>query len=192
MIQQTRQRQDRFREQLDRQQSLAQQELTRLQRGGRTHQYRYQQEYLSRLRQQRNRVWGYRNYDYYRDPYFYTIPRYRYYRSGTYFVINDYGANLIRQALHDGYEQGFYAGRADRLDGWRFDYRSSYGYRDANFGYYGFYVDQSEYNYYFRQGFRRGYEDGYYGRYRYGHYMGGRYSLLDRVLSGIFVTIRFR
>ncbi|MGH9508969.1 MAG: hypothetical protein ACRD2M_03450 [Terriglobales bacterium] len=192
MIQQTRQRQERFREQLDEQQRLAQQQVIVLQRQGRTQQYRYQQEYWERLRRQRAQVWNYRNYDYYRDPYFYTVPRYRYYRSGTYFVINDYGANLIRQALNDGYQEGFRAGQADRLDGWGFDYRSSFAYRDANYGYYGLYVDQSEYNHYFRQGFRRGYEDGYYSRYRYGRYAGGRYSLLDAVLTGIFLVTQFR
>jgi hypothetical protein len=30
---------------------------------------------------------------------------------------------------------------------------------------------------------RRGYEDGYYGRYRYGVYATGRYSVLGGVLS---------
>lgn len=31
-------------------------------------------------------------------------------------------------------------------------------------------MSQNDYRYYFRQGFRRGYEDAYYGRYRYGRY----------------------
>ena len=48
-----------------------------------------------------------------------------------------------------------------------FNYRDSYAYQDANFGYDGYYEDQGAYNHYFRQGFRRGYEYGYYGRYRY-------------------------
>ncbi len=163
-----------------------------LQRQGRTQQYHYQQEYFERLRQQRERLWSYRNYDYDRDAYFYTVPRYRYYRSGNYYVVSDYGVNLIRQALHDGYAEGYRAGRADRLDGWGFDYRSSFAYRDANYGYYGFYVDQSEYNYYFRQGFRRGYEDGYNSQFRYGYYRGGSYGLLDAVLGTIFVVSQFR
>jgi hypothetical protein len=50
----------------------------------------------------------------------------------------------------------------------RFDPRSSFAYQDANFGYDGRYVAQDEYNYYFREGFQRGYEDGYYGRRKYG------------------------
>ena len=31
-------------------------------------------------------------------------------------------------------------------------------YRDANYGYSGYYVDRSDYNHYFREGFRRGYQ----------------------------------
>jgi hypothetical protein len=38
----------------------------------------------------------------------------------------------------------------------------------------------------------RGYEDGYYGRFRYGYYRGGRYGLLDAVLNGIFIAVQFR
>jgi hypothetical protein len=46
------------------------------------------------------------------------------------------------------------------------DYRDCYAYQDANFGYDGYYEDQGAYNHYFREGFRRGYEDGYYSRYQ--------------------------
>ena len=70
--------------------------------------------------------------------------------------------------MNYGYEQGFRAGEADRQDRWRSDYRDSYAYQDANYGYTGYYVDQDEYNYYFRQGFSRGYEDGFNSRYQYG------------------------
>jgi hypothetical protein len=149
-------------------------------------QYRYQREYFDRLRQQQARIQAMRNYNYYNDPYFYTAPSYRYYRAGRYYQVNNYAANMLRQAINEGYEEGFRAGIADRQDNWRFDYQSSYAYEDANFGYTGFYVDQSEYNYYFREGFRRGYEDGYYGRHQYGVYSNGRYSILGTVLSSIF------
>jgi hypothetical protein len=46
-------------------------------------------------------------------------------------------------------------------------------------------MDRSEYSYYFRLGFRRGYEDGYYSRSQYGSYRNGSYSLLGAVLSTI-------
>ena len=56
---------------------------------------------------------------------------------------------------------------------------------DANYGYYGYYVDQREYNHYFRQGFQRGYEDGYGRGYRYGQYDDGNYVILASVLQSI-------
>ena len=45
---------------------------------------------------------------------------------------------------------------------------SAFAYKDANYGYDGRYIAQDEYNHYFREGFQRGYEDGYYGRQKYG------------------------
>jgi len=51
-----------------------------------------------------------------------------------------------------------------------------------DFGYSGYYVGLGDYQYYFREGFRRGYEDGYYGRWQYGSYSNGVFSLLSGVL----------
>lgn len=147
--------------------------------------YRYQQQYLARLRQQQLRLQSIRNYNYYNDPYFYTAPSYRYRYGGTYYTTNTYGANLLRQAVNYGYQQGYLAGQADRRDSWRFDYRDSYAYEDANYGYTGFYVNQPIYNYYFREGFRRGYEDGYYSRYQYGRHTGTGYAIFAGILAGI-------
>ena len=156
-----------------------------LQQQRRYAQYRYQQEYARRLREQQVR-WSARNYDYYRDPYYYTPATYRYSYAGSWYQTNRYGADLMRQAVNYGYEEGLRAGRADRDDGWRYDYRNSYGYRDASYGYNGFYLGQDEYNYYFRQGFQRGYEDGYYSRYRYGRRGDdGNYFILAAVLGTI-------
>ncbi|HEX7503608.1 MAG TPA: hypothetical protein VF451_09320, partial [Acidobacteriota bacterium] len=61
----------------------------------------------------------------------------------------------------------------------------SIAYQDANYGYNGYYVALDDYNYYFREGFRRGYEDGFNGNYQYGRRINGRYSILDSVLAGI-------
>jgi hypothetical protein len=146
-------------------------------------QYRYQQEYYNRLRLQRDRLAAQR-YDYYRDPYFYTPASYRYSYGGNAFQTNRYGADLLRQALNYGYSEGVRAGRADRLDRWRADYRDSYVYQDANYGYNGYYVSRSDYNHYFREGFQRGYDDGYYGRDQYGrHADDGTGVLLQTVLA---------
>jgi len=148
-------------------------------------QYRFQEDYQGRLRQQQVFLQNDRHPDYDNDPYFYTAPIYRYNRGGHYYETNQYGADLLRQAANYGYQEGFQAGAADRQDHWRSDYRSSYAYQDANYGYNGYYVDQDDYNYYFRQGFRRGYQDGYNSRYQYGVYANGSYSMLDAILSQV-------
>jgi flagellar biosynthesis/type III secretory pathway protein FliH len=98
---------------------------------------------------------------------------------------------MLRRALNTGYEEGYRAGRADREDRWRLDYRDSFAYQDATYGYDGYYVDLSEYRYYFREGFRRGYEDGYDGTYRYGTYSNGVLSLLGGVLQTILNLQRY-
>jgi hypothetical protein len=46
-------------------------------------------------------------------------------------------------------------------------------------------VDLDEYQYYFRQGFSRGYEDGYYSRNQYGRYSNGTGSILGTILQAI-------
>ncbi len=150
-------------------------------------QYRFQQQYLGRIRQQQIRFQNDRNHDYYGDPFFYTAPNYRYNRGGIYYETNQFGVNLLRQAVNYGYTEGFNAGRANRMDHWRFSYQDSYAYQDASYGYIGYYVDQDAYNYYFREGFRRGYEDGFNSRYRYGRYDNGTYRILDGVLGGILI-----
>ena len=92
---------------------------------------------------------------------------------------------MLRNAVNNGYEEGFYAGQADRNDGWNSDYNNSYGYQDGSVGYNSYYVGFDDYQYYFRQGFQRGYDDGYYGRNSYGNYSNGRYSILGSLIGAI-------
>ena len=146
-------------------------------------QLRYQQRYLDHLREDQFRLQSWR--------YSYAPPEYRYYRSGSYYEVNRYAADELRQALRDGYEEGVRAGQSDRADGWGFSYQESFAYQDSTFGYSGYYVGLGEYQYYFREGFRRGYEDGYYGRWQYGSYSNGVFSLLGGVLQGILDLRRF-
>ena len=174
-----------YRDQMDQQQRAAPQQAAQLQRQHRTAQYGVQQQYMARIRDQRVSIEIDRNYHYGGDPYFYTPPSYRYYRGGHYYQTNEYGAAVLRQAVNYGYGEGFEAGRADRSDRWAFNYRDSYAYVDGNYGYRGFYIERDDYNHYFREGFRRGYDDGYYGRYQYGVYATGRYSVRGPVLSVI-------
>jgi hypothetical protein len=92
---------------------------------------------------------------------------------------------MLRDAVNNGYEEGYRAGLSDREDGWQGDYQNSYGYQDASYGYDSYYVGLDDYNYYFREGFRRGYEDGYYSRNQYGHYSSGKYTILGAVAGAI-------
>lgn len=191
-IEQQRQRLAQYREHLNQQQRLADQQAAQLQRQHRTAQYTFQQQYLSRLRDQQQRIQSQDRYDYGRDPYFYTPPSYRYSRGGRYYETNQYGVDLLRQAVNYGYEEGYRAGTADRQDRWESDYEDSYAYQDANYGYTGFYVERDDYNTYFREGFRRGYEDGYGRSSRYGRFVSGRGTILGAVLATIlnFESIR--
>jgi hypothetical protein len=174
-----------YREALGQQQRVAQERAAQLQQQKRNAQYRFQQEYLARLRQQQSNVQGRERYDYDRDPFFSTRSQYRYRRGDRYYETNQYGLDLIRQAVNYGYEEGFRAGQADREDHWPSNYKDCYAYQDANYGYFGFYVDRDDYNYYFREGFRRGYEDGYGRRYKYGRVSNGKIAILAGVLAGI-------
>jgi hypothetical protein len=183
LIRQQQQRSTRYAVLLQERQAEAERLAAQLRAQKRVRQARFQQMYLDRLRQQRLAVERARYYDYYNDPYFYEAPMYRYSYGGRYYDTSQRGADLLRQALNYGYQEGFQAGEADRVDGWRFDYRNSYAFQDANYGYTGFYVGQDDYNHYFREGFRRGYEDGYYSRSQYGQVVGGKYQLLAGLLS---------
>jgi hypothetical protein len=138
---------------------------------------------MRRLYEQQRRLAAWRSYNYNNDPFFYTPASYRYNRGGNYYFVNRYAAELLQEAVNNGYAEGYRAGRADRLDNWRFGYEDSFAWQDGNYGFNGYYVDESEYNYYFREGFRRGYEDGYYGRFRYGSHSNGKYAILGAVLS---------
>jgi hypothetical protein len=185
LIGQQQQRLVQYGVQLDQQQRLAPQQAVQLQRQGRTAQYSFQLQYTAGLHQQQLTIQNARNYNYGGDPYFYTPASYRYYRGGRYYETNEYGATVLRQAVNYGYEEGFRAGQADRQDRWASNYQNSYAYLDANYGYGGFYIERDDYHYYFREGFRRGYDDGYYGRYQYGVYASGRYAVQAPVLSVI-------
>ena len=165
------------------QQDLARRVATQLATQNRTAQSRYVSNYqIELLRQQQG--WN-NNFNYDNDPYFYSAPIYRYQRSGSYYNVNQYGANLLKQAINAGYQEGIQAGRADRMDRWRADYRNSFAYQDASYGYNGYYLSRDDYSYYFRQGFQRGYEDGYNSRYQYGRNSSGSYSMLATLLTSI-------
>ena len=177
------QRATQYRQRLDQQVRFSQQQAAQLQQQKRVNQYRAQQQYLAQLRQQQLRLQTARNYS--NDPYIRTPPSYRYAYSGTTRETNQYGADVLRQAVNYGYQEGVRFGQADRQDGWAANYQNSAAYRDANYGYSGYYVDQADYNYYFRQGFQRGYADGYNSQSQYGTSLNGTSSILATLLSSI-------
>ncbi|HEY6121294.1 MAG TPA: hypothetical protein VIV66_15155 [Pyrinomonadaceae bacterium] len=172
------QRAARYQQELQRRQNLVWQRQRSLEQQRRLAQLRYQQRYLEQLRRDQLRLQQWRYNDY--GPY-----NYRYNRGGSYYETNQYGADMLRRAVSDGYEEGFQAGQADREDGWGFNAEDAYAYQDASYGYDGYYVNLDDYQYYFREGFRRGYEDGYYRRSRYGNYSNGSFNILGTILEQI-------
>lgn len=170
---------------VDQQQKLHQIRLAQLQKKKRLAQYRYEQQYFARMLQlhksnEKARLQGYQN-----DPFFNTAFDRRYKRDNVYYETNQYGIKYLQQATQYGYAEGYQAGMADRQDHWDSGWQVSDAYQDASYGYNGLYVDQEDYNYYFREGFRRGYEDGYNNRAQYGTVVNGNYTLLDRILAAI-------
>ena len=172
---------------LIRQTRIADQRRRELQLQRRLAQARYMEDYWRRLALQQQRVNSWQSYNYNNDPYFYTPANYRYGYGGNYYETNQWGANLLEQAINEGYREGYNAGRADRNDSWRYGYQDSFAFQDANYGYNGMYVSQSTYNYYFRQGFQRGYEDGYYSRNQHGRNVGGTLAVIGAVIGTILV-----
>ena len=185
LVDQQQQRLTQYRDHLDQQQRLAHAQSAELQQQKRQAQYSVQQQYVARLHQQELTVQRQAPASYGRDPYFSTPASYRYSRGGHFYETNQYGVNLLRQAVNYGYDQGYRTGQADRHDRSMSDYEGSFAYQDANYGYTGFYVDRDDYNGYFREGFRRGYEDGYGQHQRYGTYVNGRGTILGAVLGTI-------
>ena len=189
-VDEERQRQAAYRAALDRQTAAAQQRAAQLEQEKRRAQYAAQQQYLARLREQQQHARVER--DYAHDRTIIAPPAYRYHRAGRYYETSQYGADLLRQAVRSGYQEGYRAGRADRDDRRPADYRDNFAYQDANYGYSGLYVPQGDYNFYFREGFTRGYQDGYYGRHQYGMLSAGAPAILAGVLAGIVALTALR
>ena len=124
--------------------------------------------------------------------------RYRVNRDGRWYNIDNRDADRLRDAINEGYRQGFAAGRADRNGRRRGSWNGNNVYRSGSYGYQGT-VAKSQYQYYFRQGFQRGYQDGsnsqyrneYNGDYQYGSNNGGNLSILGSILNQILSVQRY-
>jgi flagellar biosynthesis/type III secretory pathway protein FliH len=110
--------------------------------------------------------------------------RYRLYRNGQYYTVDYRGAELLRQAVNSGYQQGYQQGQLDRRYSRGGNYYNHNLYRSGTYGYQS-YVDRSQYQYYFQQGFQRGYQDGYNSQLRYGYRSGNSFNILGGILNTI-------
>jgi len=182
-VDEQRQRDTEYKAALANQVRATQEAAAALQQQKRTAQYAVNQQYVANLHQQQEHMNTQR--DARRDPYFSAPMTFRYRVGSNDRETNRYGAEVMRQAVNNGYEQGWKAGRADRRDRWSSNYQQSYGYQDANYGFNGNYLPQADYNYYFREGFQRGYEDGFARHPQYGTVVNGSPSILDAILSSI-------
>lgn len=182
-----RQRQVDYQRRLNEQVRAAQIRAAELQNQRRAAQFEEHQRYLQALQRQQQeqleRARAARSYD--RDPYYTTAPTYRYRFGSTVRETNQYGVDVLRHAVDLGYQQGYRTGQADRRDRSPANYQRAFAYQDANYGYGGNYVPESDYNYYFRQGFQRGYDDAYGNRLQYGTVSNGNPSILSNILSTI-------
>lgn len=181
------QRVTQYKQHVDQEVQQVQRQRAQLQQDHRSAQYAAQETYERQLRDQQQRVAAGVSRDYSRDPYVITPHSYRYSIGGHERLTNQYGADVLRRAVNSGYEQGVRAGEADRRDHWRANYQNAIAYRDADYGYDGNYIDLSDYNYYFREGFRRGYDDGYNARWHYGVSTGNTIAVAAGVLASILV-----
>jgi hypothetical protein len=178
---------------VEQQQKMHQKRLARLQAKKRLAQYRYQQQYFARLLQLHRSNEMARRQAYRNDAFFNTAFDRRYRRANAYYQTNRYGIEHLQQAARYGYAEGYQAGMADRQDKWLPGPGSVRGpgwlvsdvYQDASYGYNGLYVDQEDYTYYFREGFRHGYQDGYNNRAQYGTFVNGNYTLFEKILATI-------
>ena len=116
--------------------------------------------------------------------------RYRVYRNGSYYQTDYRGAELLRQAVNRGYQEGFRAGQTDRRNRRGSGYYNSSIYRNGNYGWQN-HVDARQYQYYFQQGFQRGYQDGFNSRNQYGTNNNGSLNILGSILQGILNLQQF-
>ncbi len=183
-IDQERKRQADYQRALDERVRAAQAQQAQLQAQNRAAQLAQHQQYQANLEAQRRALQTQRNYA--TEPYFTTAPAYRYHYGSVVRETNQYGADVLRQAVNNGYPAGLPGGRADRAGSssvklpWGLWLPGRQSSATA-----GRYVDQSDYNYYFREGFRRGYEDGFAQTPRYGQYTNGNAVILGNVLTSI-------
>ena len=124
------QRAAEYKRQLDQQVTAIEQQNVQLQQQRRLSQLRAQQVYGAQLKQQQRDLLAPRNYA--TDSWVSAPDTYRYVANGANRQTNQYGAEVLKQAVRSGYEQGYRAGQADQQDHSVSSYQGSFAYRDAN------------------------------------------------------------
>jgi hypothetical protein len=115
---------------------------------------------------------------------------YRYRMGNSVRVTNYAGAQLLQRAVDEGYRQGWESGQLAVRAGRGFSPTHERVWRDGTVGYSNL-IPRDDYRNFFREGFTRGYQDGYYNQNRYGTYSNGRASILGNILGSILgFTIR--
>ena len=96
---------------------------------------------------------------------------YRYGNNGGYGNNGRYGGynnnNIYRAALNNGYQAGVYTGASDAQRGQSYDPQRSHYYKNGTDGYNSSYGNKGQYKQAYRDGFLRGYQEGF---QRYGGY----------------------
>ena len=157
-------------------------------RNDRDGQYRRDRDRDSRDRRDRNRDWR-RNRD--RD---WNRDRNRrddrdYGRNGGYGNNGGYGSNIYQVAQNEGYRDGLNTGARDAERGQSYNPQRSHYYKDATDGYNSSYGNKGQYKQAYRDGFLRGYQEGYrqYGGYRNdGYRTGNTRNRAGSILGTIF------
>jgi hypothetical protein len=147
-------------------------------------QARAQREYNDYQRAQSRYNGSYNNNNRYYNPTYGNSGMLRVYRNGSYYEVNARGAAMLRQAVRNGYQQGYREGQVDRRYGRGYDYNNSRLFRSGTYGWSSA-VSQDQYQYYFREGFQRGYEDGYNNTLRYGVRNGNGFNIVGGILNTI-------
>ena len=117
--------------QVQRQQQRVERQQTRVDR----QRQRLEQERIQlaqqRQREEQIRLQNMRNRNVYSNNNGYNNNRYRVYRNGSYYQTDNRGAELLRQAVNRGYQQGVRAGQADRNNRRRSSYYGSSVYQSG-------------------------------------------------------------
>jgi flagellar biosynthesis/type III secretory pathway protein FliH len=117
--------------------------------------------------------------------------RWRVRHSGRNYDLDRSQADMLRQAVNAGYQQGYQAGREGRTARRRgVSYRTNTAYREGTYGYNSG-VDRNLYQYYFQQGFQRGWQDGYNSRFHYGRNENGSVNILGNIVESILGLRRY-